>query len=499
MRLRLIVLVLFTVATPLQAVTYTFTRIADSSGPFQSFDSHPSINNSGLVAFTATLDAGVSGVYTGNGGPTVEMIGTGTTYAGFGPTTINNSGSVAFNANRLDGETAILVGSGTSASEIVDSTGDYKVLGGGFISDGGAVVFGGRFDSDNEAGVFNASGTVNTVASAASPNTLNLPHFASISSAGIIAFSAQLDDNSYAVFKFPTGVPALDTSGEYRDFPESVAINSSGSYALIALRDLGLTGGGAAIVKDGIKLTDTISGPFSTLLTGISMNASGTLAFRATRTGTTSSGIYTGTNPVNDKVIELGDPLDGSSVNSFGGGTAAPQAINDSGQIVFYVTLGDGRFGVYRADPVTGVDSCPADPTKTAPGQCGCGVPDTDTDGDSTADCNDGCPNDATKVAPGACGCGVTDTDTDGDGIADCVDNCPAVANADQADANGNSVGDLCEPAPAPATPGLPSDLGTPADCGAGSAGSCGAGVGGMLPFLIARQTLRRRRRNHKL
>ena len=35
--------------------------------------------------------------------------------------------------------------------------------------------------------------------------------------------------------------------------------------------------------------------------------------------------------------------------------------------------------------------------------------------------------------------------DQDGDGIADAADNCPMIANADQFDCNGNSVGDACE------------------------------------------------------
>ena len=36
-----------------------------------------------------------------------------------------------------------------------------------------------------------------------------------------------------------------------------------------------------------------------------------------------------------------------------------------------------------------GGDACPDDPAKTAPGQCGCGVADTDSDADGVADCND--------------------------------------------------------------------------------------------------------------
>ncbi len=75
------------------------------------------------------------------------------------------------------------------------------------------------------------------------------------------------------------------------------------------------------------------------------------------------------------------------------------------------------------------IDGCPEDPNKIEPGVCGCGVPDTDTDGDGTADCNDGCPEDPNKIEPGVCGCGTPDTDTDGDGTADCNDGCPEDPN----------------------------------------------------------------------
>ena len=80
-------------------------------------------------------------------------------------------------------------------------------------------------------------------------------------------------------------------------------------------------------------------------------------------------------------------------------------------------------------------DGCVSDPAKQDPGICGCGFPDTDTDGDGTADCrdtdddgdavddgSDGCPRDPLKTQPGACGCNSSDTDTDGDGWSDCID-----------------------------------------------------------------------------
>jgi hypothetical protein len=98
-----------------------------------------------------------------------------------------------------------------------------------------------------------------------------------------------------------------------------------------------------------------------------------------------------------------------------------------------------------------GGDLCPNDPDKTEPGACGCGIPETNIDGDSAPDCIDGCPTDPNKIAPGVCGCGIPDTDSDGDGLADCVDNCPNLAGV---------VGDNCDDG----DPGTEGDVITP-DC----------------------------------
>jgi|GEM_PF-412804 len=70
-------------------------------------------------------------------------------------------------------------------------------------------------------------------------------------------------------------------------------------------------------------------------------------------------------------------------------------------------------------------DDCPLDPDKTELGICGCGVPDTDSDGDGTADCQDLCADDPGKAGPGICGCGTPDADADSDGVPDCNDRCP--------------------------------------------------------------------------
>ncbi len=135
-------------------------------------------------------------------------------------------------------------------------------------------------------------------------------------------------------------------------------------------------------------------------------------------------------------------------------------------------------------------DGCPMDDEKSDPGICGCGFDDDDIDIDGIADCIDpctdtdgdgfgnpgfpantcpldGCPTDGTKSSPGVCGCGFPDSDADLDGSEDCVDdctdtdgdgfgnpefinlcqddNCPDDLNPDQGDMDNNLIGDVCD------------------------------------------------------
>lgn len=90
---------------------------------------------------------------------------------------------------------------------------------------------------------------------------------------------------------------------------------------------------------------------------------------------------------------------------------------------------------------------CPNDPTKTEPGDCGCGEPETDTDRDGTPDCLDGCPGDPLKTEPGVCGCGVADIDTDGDGIFDCEEE-EIGTDPNLADTDGDGMNDSVDELP---------------------------------------------------
>jgi hypothetical protein len=120
---------------------------------------------------------------------------------------------------------------------------------------------------------------------------------------------------------------------------------------------------------------------------------------------------------------EFGNPV-GGLYNAWTFGQPDGSSLKDCAQM-----LGNSWFEEYCSQSDDYVceagDLCPMDPVKNAPGQCGCGAPDSDTDGDGTADCNDGCDDDPGKTAPGVCGCGVSDLDSDNDGTPDCNEECP--------------------------------------------------------------------------
>lgn len=64
-----------------------------------------------------------------------------------------------------------------------------------------------------------------------------------------------------------------------------------------------------------------------------------------------------------------------------------------------------GAPGYCNIDPRPGramvfSDSCPGDPEKAVPGQCGCGISDTDTDRDGIADCNENYPPTDITLSP---------------------------------------------------------------------------------------------------
>lgn len=82
-----------------------------------------SINNNNIVAFRATLDTGIEGIFTGDGTATNTIADTTGAFSFFEATSINNRGTVAFSAGLDDGRFGIFTGSNPLTDKVI-ATGD---------------------------------------------------------------------------------------------------------------------------------------------------------------------------------------------------------------------------------------------------------------------------------------------------------------------------------------------------------------------------------------
>jgi hypothetical protein len=357
-----------------EAFTFTFTKIADDSGPFSfvdvSFGPEPVINNRGTVAFLTNLDTGGAGIFTGSGGATTTIAIA--NYSGpFGtlgmfdsPPALNDEGTVAFLAILNSGVPRSFFGGGLFTSNGGSTTfiadNNLRIapfLGNPAINNEGTIAITAPLSGVSDL-LFTVSGGATTLIA---DNSGPFSGFGStaINDAGTVAFFASRDEGSNGLFTTSGGAitSIADSSGPFGFLLGGPAINNTGTLAFSAFRDFQdflEGGGGGGIFTSSGGVTTIIAdntGPFRTFGSGVpALNDAGTVAFLASL-DEGGSGIFTGPNPVTDKVIATGDSLFGSTVTSLSFNRLSSKGLNNAGQLTFFAQLADGSSGIFRADP----------------------------------------------------------------------------------------------------------------------------------------------------
>lgn len=332
------------------AANFNFTQITQIDNPFSS----PIINNAGTVAFSGTLDNGMQGIFTSNGSGITTIATIGETYSRLSDLSINDAGTVAFEAQLNDGgyliipdtEIVIVPGNGIFTSN-GQTTNPIRVIPRMETSRGfGTVVFSPSINNGGTVAYLEYNRPVTNVRTSdgrtVGGSIPSIPLFQQpvINDAGDIAYIYQ---NTVFINNGITDIPVANPNDSINI--GYLAFNNQGSVAFTTF-NYGI--GSKLLINNGSKettLADT-NGDFSNLFS-VAINDQGTVAFEAILDNG-SEGIFTGSNPLKDKVIATGDPLLGSTLTNVG---FSRQGLNNSGQIVFYATLANGRSGIFLADP----------------------------------------------------------------------------------------------------------------------------------------------------
>jgi hypothetical protein len=350
-----VVVALGTLVARGSAASYHFVNIADTRDPWERLTFDPqAVSDTAEVAFIARPAGGVTGSYMGDGTSTNSVapdLASPTGFSMIGRFALNESGVAAAKFQKLSENRIQLYGaSGTRLIAQTTRSGTVEtLLWFPAINNRGAVAFGVLVEDYGRPPAFPpqvsitrwVDGTSTTILEAA--EGFDLLGAVRLNEPGDVAFQGFKEGEGWAFYRTDgsTLTRIADSSGPLniqQDALAGLAINDSGAVALWTRLDAGgqgiFLGSGGPLATVAIADSTT---PFYEFAQDIDMNNHGTVAF-AGRLWDGSFGIYTGADPVNDKVVEIGDRLFGQPVSSLG----RPH-LNERGDIGFWFTALDPR------------------------------------------------------------------------------------------------------------------------------------------------------------
>jgi len=345
------------------ADAYTFSRIFDDSGPYNFSYNLPAINNQGNVAFTATLDSDQWPLNNASWGHDywrdIILIGNGESITQITPhrdffyvTDINDSNTIAlgtFESSPRCPINVLLTSNGepfTTITKSEDCLTQHSAFSNSAINNDGIVLYQGVL---SENGIFTSDGVNRKIIAESSGGNF------AINNNGYVAFTTLFDAGNSGIF-IGNGdtqpIRIADTNDIFSSFG-TLSLNDSDTkdfdtLAFVASLDDDESQGIFTFSSENgsfSSIADT-SGAFSSF-SGLAINNNDAVAFGALL-DTGEYGIFTGTDPVADKVIAVGDELFGSTVTSVG---FSNKGFNDADQFAFFAKLADGSSGIFRADP----------------------------------------------------------------------------------------------------------------------------------------------------
>ena len=347
---------------------FLFTKVIDlnsSSVPYNNIDFRPQINNNNQIAFqinaaSGGINGGIIGasqIYRWQAGASTLITSTGSVIPGRGTinslsgVALSDSGSVAFRTSYNVGGGSVMLASTAGLQEVFSDSNTLNVVRvnagdrvlsslqsspGGTISVQSQTVGGSATTHASNDG----SGTFSSYVTGGAPSP-DINDAGNVALRGILRSTSQ--DGIYVVNGSGTQSVANVSNG-FAFFGNNVDINNDGNVAFLARTTTdpagrlsvytGTPGQSATLIASQANFTSIADN-------GPAINDVGMVLFQATFNG--SEAIFSGGNPLTDRVVGVGDTLDGGIVKSifFGRGM-----LNNDGNIVFYSLLDSNNDGV---------------------------------------------------------------------------------------------------------------------------------------------------------
>jgi hypothetical protein len=314
------------------------------------------MNQQGVVAFIAFTDATTRGVFSGSGAALAPIASEDGVAIDFlaGRTSINGDGVVVFQGTTPGFVTTIWSGSGGPVATLYDTSGTFSDLLDPQINDAGQVAFRADYAAGGRAILLGDSSGHAPATIANETDLASLGRISDLNASGVTAFVA--DGASFGTrLVVRGGVGLVDTITEAGGQGDTlgtvdgdIALNDSGLVACAGyFGPVGHVKKGVFTGSGGLLSPVADSGGVYDILQHPLINNSGKVAFEAGFDLGAGAGIFTGADPVADKVIQFGDALFGSTVAQ-----VELSGFDDAGQVAFEAQLADGRSVVARADPV---------------------------------------------------------------------------------------------------------------------------------------------------
>jgi hypothetical protein len=308
-----------------KAELYNFVKIADTSGQYMTFDPWPTVNGAGQVVFAASQKFfGGSGLYLGDGSSvtTIDHNPSSPSQSYYGTDqVINNAGDVAFFNNWAMTATGLFKWSNGSITTIAGTSSMSSFAPWNpSINDNGTVLFEGVSRTTGRKGIYSGDGGPLTTVVDTAGAFSDFGFSPAVNDSGTVAFSAlSKATGKWGVYRLSSNgvlTTIADTSGPIGDFgPGCVTMNDAGQVAFWA----GLKSGASAIFRgDGTSLDMIVdsTGAFGGFEAQPMVNNLGTVGFIG-YPDSGAKGIFTGPDPVGDKIVQEGDVVNGSVVFGF--------------------------------------------------------------------------------------------------------------------------------------------------------------------------------------